>query len=110
MTYLIAARALLARIPREAWIALAVLIVMFSGWLWFKDAISDAREAGAQVQREESLTTTIERTEQANETREVIQSQVRDGAGSDLYAQCVRTARTPANCERFLPSREAADR
>ena len=82
-------------------------------WLWI-DAREKAddkanQEIGAAVQREGDLRTTLERTEQGNEAREEIWQA--GPAGDRLrYDQCVRTARTPANCQRFLPGGETPQR
>lgn len=65
-----------------------------------------AMEAGATGQREGDLRATLERTDDANKARDEVRGDV-DGA---RYAQCLRTARTPANCERFLPGIEADQR
>lgn len=114
MTWFFAARAFLGRIPTWAYVASGAVLALFLAWAWHNSQVSDAastgRQEGAQAQRESDLIETIERTEQANETREVIQGEVRAGGGDALYAQCLRTARTPANCQRFLPSRETPDR
>ena len=91
---------------RWAWL-LIVAAAIGAAWLWL-DAREEAddkanQEIGATVQREGDLRETIERTEKANEARDDIASD-RDNA---RYNQCLRTARTPANCERLLPQREA---
>jgi hypothetical protein len=100
--------------PWQAWAALGGVLALLAAWAWHNGQVSEAAtegaEKGAQAQRETDLVETIQRTEQANETREVIRSEVRAGAGGALHAQCLRTARSPANCERFLPSGEASNR
>lgn len=51
---------------------------------------------------------TITRIMEANNARNDIKEGVRNPAGNPVaYDQCLRTARTPANCERFLPSSPA---
>ncbi|WP_292960575.1 hypothetical protein [Novosphingobium sp. UBA1939] len=57
------------------------------------------QEAGAAIQRADDLHETIQRTEKANAARNAI----RDPASDARYGQCLRSARTPANCKRFLP-------
>lgn len=57
------------------------------------------RQAGAAQQREADLFETLNRTEQGNDAR----LQVRDPRSRARYDQCLRSARTPENCQRFLP-------
>jgi hypothetical protein len=100
----------LKSLPWQLYAALGAALALLAAWAWHNsqvaDAASDGAERGAQQQREADLTETIDRTEQANETRQVIQGEVRAGNGRVLYDQCLRTARTPANCQRFLPRGE----
>ena len=114
LTYLAIARAFLRRIPWPVYAALGAILAALAAWAWHNSQVTEAategRKAGATEQRETQLNTTIERAETANETREEIKSEVRAGNGDALYRQCLRTARTPANCERFLPSSETPDR
>jgi type III secretory pathway component EscV len=101
-------------LPLWVYVCIAKLLALGAVVLWHRREVSDAEEAGktsgAAAEREEQLVEIINRTETANETREDIQREVRDGTGRDLYNQCLRTARTTTNCERFLPSGEEADR
>jgi len=100
--------------------ALAILTVILGvaallGALWFwidaREEADDQRnqEIGATVQREGDLRETIARTEKANEAREEIR-QVGPTGNRLRYDQCLRTARTPTNCERFLPRGETPER
>lgn len=78
-------------------------------WLWF-DAREKAddranQEIGGAVQREADLQATVKNVEKANEAADLVR---RDPARA--YAECLRTARTPANCQRFLPHSEAPNR
>lgn len=114
LTFFASALGIAKRVPAWVWVALGAVLALLALWAWHNSQVSEAAseglEKGAQQQRETDLIETIQRTETANETREVIQSEVRAGAGGHLYDQCVRTARTPANCQRFLPRGEAPDR
>jgi hypothetical protein len=97
-------------LPRWAWAVMAAALILAGGLLWAKlaeDADDKANvEIGRTVEREKALTETLERTETANEAREEIGRH--DAAGDRLrYDQCLRTARTPANCQRFLPGGQA---
>ena len=65
--------------------------------------IETSKEAGAAEQREGDLREALNRTEEANHAR----NEVRRPGSNAGYDQCLRTARTPANCERFLPQRPA---
>lgn len=78
-------------------------------WLWFdaREKADDTRNQGigAAIERETGLQDTIKNVEKANEATELIR---RDPARA--YAECLRTARTPALCQRFLPHSEAPNR
>jgi hypothetical protein len=92
-------------LPRYLWAVLAVgALVALVLWLRASENADDKanQEVGAAVQREGDLQRTLERVETGNATREEIIREVDRGNGDVLYAQCLRTARTPANCERFL--------
>jgi cytoskeletal protein RodZ len=103
-----AVKAFAKSIPWQVWLAIGVVLALLAAWAWHNSQVSEAategRKEGATAQRETDLIETIDRTEQSNETRHVIEGEVRSGAGSNLYDQCLRTARTPANCQRFMPS------
>ena len=58
-----------------------------------------ARDAGVQTERAATTGKVIENVQTANDTR----AAVRDERSRAAYDECVRSARTPANCERFLP-------
>lgn len=89
----------------------AVLVIAL---LWFVVRSHDEkqREAGASAQRESDLRETIDRTEKGNAARVEIQDAFKrgDGRSSAVYDQCLRTARTPENCKRFLPEQQAPER
>ena len=69
---------------------------------WFNDTVDDARsdgvKAGVTAERVEAQGKVIENVQTANETR----AAVRDQRSRAAYDECVRSARNPANCERFL--------
>lgn len=96
-------------LARWAWLLIALAALV--GAVWWLNAAEEAddranQEIGARKQREGDLRETIERTEQGNEAREQMREAIRTGDPA-AYDQCVRTARTPANCVRFLPERSA---
>jgi hypothetical protein len=100
-------------LSRGLWVAIvAGLIALAVLWFIALEKADDRanQEIGATVQREGDLRETIERTEQGNEAREEIKRDVDRGGGAVLYEQCLRTARTPANCGRFLPERQTDQR
>lgn len=79
-----------------------LVVAALALWLWIgrADEADDRNNQaiGATVQREADMTQTIERVEKANAAREdTIVGSV------EFYYQCLRTARTPDNCQRFLP-------
>lgn len=90
------------------WQVLAVLAAAtaLALWLGAAERADDRanRQIGAAGQRAQDLQVTLERTEEADAAR----NEVRDPGGDARHKQCMRTARTPANCQRFLP-RGAAD-
>lgn len=89
-----------------AWAAVVVLAIALAAlWLWQHD--EKQRERGAQVQRETDLRETINRTEQGNAARNEIHEALNrdDGRSAAVYDQCMRTARTPANCQRYNVSK-----
>jgi type VI protein secretion system component VasF len=104
--WLIAARLFLKRLPWQVWAALGALVLIITLWGWHRSSVnsaaSDGIQQGRQEQREETLETIIKRTEQANDARQEIEREIRIGNGDNLYRNCLRTARTPAHCERFL--------
>lgn len=92
--------------PRWLWLVIAFVLLLVAAAIWWtrsEEADDKAnQEIGATVQREDDLRETLERTETGNEAREAIEQ---SGPAGDQrrYDQCVRSARTPANCQRFLP-------
>lgn len=88
-------------LPRVIWGIMILTAVV--GALMYAGAIkraSDKRnqDIGATAEREKSSSVVIENAEKANAARDEIRS---NNSGA-RYDQCLRTARTPANCERFL--------
>lgn len=86
---------------RWAWVAVAIAVLgaavgIYTASQRHRDATN--REIGAAVESNKNLTETVKKVEKANEIRETVQPGDRR-----FYDECLRTARTPANCERFLP-------
>lgn len=99
-------------IPRWLWI-IAFLALLYAALVIAEGADDKNNQTiGATVEREAQTREVLERTETGNAAREEVREAIaRDGGRSDIvYDQCVRTARTPANCERFLPERPADQR
>jgi FtsZ-interacting cell division protein ZipA len=97
-------------LPRWLWVVLGVVAIValwIIVWTRMENADDERnQEIGATVEREKSLEKTVERVKEANDVREEINRN--DDAGAELrYRQCLRSARTPTNCERFLPQRPA---
>lgn len=93
------------------WIILA-FAALAALYLWFRaeEKADDKanQEIGRTIERETNLTETIKRTEQGNEAREEIKRDLDTGGRSAaVHDQCLRTARTASNCERYLPHNEA---
>jgi hypothetical protein len=87
-------------------IAVAALAFMALVLAFIDRAFDEAEEKGATVERAERAEQTIQNVETANEAREEI-DRPDDAGGRVRFCQCLRTARTPANCERLLRGREA---
>lgn len=84
-------------------IALAALVGV-AIWLGARETADDKanQNIGAAIQREGDQAETIKRTEQGNAAREEIRAPG-DAGDRARYDQCLWSARTPANCVRFLP-------
>lgn len=89
-----------------AWVLPVVGGVLLLGGLWaFLGARENAddrrnQEVGAEMQRASDMASTIDRVEEGNKAREEITA---PGPAGDRarYDQCLRSARTPANCARY---------
>lgn len=92
-------------LPRGLWVLIGIAALAVLSTIWFADKMDESRETGAAIERANGMAETLDRVEQGQETRDAIEREAADGSGSMLYDQCVRSARTPANCERFLPRR-----
>jgi hypothetical protein len=57
------------------------------------------QQFGAANQHADDLQVTLDRTEDAHAPRTAI----RNPGDPARYEQCLRTARTPTNCQRFMP-------
>lgn len=81
---------------------LVALLIGAAVW-WFNDTVDDAHDDGVKqgvtAERVEAQGKVIENVQAANETR----AAVRDDRSRAAYDECVRSARNPANCERFVP-------
>jgi len=88
-----------------AWGIVALIAAAIIGGVvwWFTDTVDDARsdgvKAGVTAERVEAQGKALENVQTANETR----AAVRDQRSRAAYDECLRSARNPANCERFLP-------
>lgn len=82
---------------------LVVALLISAAVWWFNDTVDDARDEGVKqgvtTERVEAQGKVIENVQAANETR----AAVRDDRSRAAYDECVRSARNPANCERFVP-------
>lgn len=101
--------------PRFYLIAGGVLLVIVAIVMYSCAERADDRsnqQIGATVERERATTEVLQRTEKANEVREQTTRDLRsdDGRSDVAYRQCLRSARTPANCERLLPGGQADQR
>jgi hypothetical protein len=88
-----------------------VLVAAVVAYFTFADKKAQRQEGnlvdkGVLQERSETQGEVINRTKEATDVREEISRN--DDAGLRLrYEQCMRSARTPANCQRLLPQRPA---
>ena len=83
-----------------AFVGLAMAGIAIATAFHVVDTLTEtAEQKGAVVERAETQADIIKNVEKANEAR----TDVRDPRSRAAYDQCVRSARNPANCERFLP-------
>lgn len=92
-------------LARGWWLLIALAALASLIW-WFSAAEKADDRANQQIGRSEAVIESqgkaLESVETANEAREEIEQ--RGPAGDRVrYEQCLRSARTPGNCERFLP-------
>lgn len=89
----------------------AVVAIINHGVSSSIETISSVSSAqGAAVEQTKGLEKVLQRTEEGNAVRGVIEDQAARGGGSELYDQCMRSNRGAAEiCQRFLPERPAAD-
>ena len=80
-------------------------------WLSAREEADDRanQTIGVQQERGEVAQAAIETVRKANDARDEI-SQAGPAGDTVRYEQCLRTARTPSNCQRFLPERTADQR
>lgn len=96
-------------LAKGLWVAIAVaLVILAVVWLRADENADDKanQDLGVAKERSETQAETILTVEKANEAREEIN---RLGPVGDVtrYNQCLRTARTSANCARWLPHLQA---
>lgn len=83
-----------------ALVGVGLLVIGIATAFHLVDALTEtAEQKGAVVERAATQGKVIENVEKANEAR----TDVRDPHSRAAYDQCVRSARNPANCQRFLP-------
>lgn len=87
-------------LPRWLWGALA-LVGLSLAHMWLVHGVTkDAKEDGRTIEREATQTIVLDNVSKANEARE----DFRSGGDPARYAECLRSARNPENCQRFLPN------
>ena len=87
-------------------IAVAALTAVALALAFVDRAFDETEEAAVAVEQAKQLEQVIQSVETANEARSKIE-QPDDAGGRVRFCQCLRTARTPASCERLLRGREA---
>ncbi len=77
----------------------AVLLALIAFAIWLSGVKHDAKQEGVIQERTGALVETVNQMEKASETRR----KIADPLSSARYDECLRSARTPENCKRFLP-------
>lgn len=98
--------ALWAQVPKWGkYVAVAVILLGSALLVLTKieNIRSDGVATGVNQEQSKNIAVTLERVELSREVTDEIRKEADTGNGSLLYAQCLRSARTPANCKRFLP-------
>ncbi|ALC11200.1 hypothetical protein [Sphingopyxis sp. 113P3] len=95
-----------AKLASWAFVLLIVAAVIGGAIWWFTDTVDDAHDAGVKAgvtaERIETQGKVIENVKAANDARDA----VNDPRSCAMYVECVRSARTPTNCVRYLPDHE----
>ena len=97
-------------ITRGLWLLIAVFgAIMLALLISSREEADDRRnrEVGRTIEREEATRSVLRNVEEGNAVRTTIERQIDRGTGGELYAVCMRSARAPENCVRFLPQRPA---
>lgn len=97
----------------KVYAAIAALLLV-GGTVWYcssqvEERVEQAEITGEVKEQKRQLEETIKNVETAEEAREDI-SEVGPTGDRTRYNQCLRTARTPSNCERFLPDVQETNR
>ncbi|QIG80004.1 hypothetical protein [Stakelama tenebrarum] len=91
-------------LARGAWIAIVAALIAAAVLIaaaWFDSALDRAADAGATEAARAGGQKTLEQLGKANDAEDDLR---RGGERSaERYAECMRWARTPANCERYRP-------
>lgn len=83
---------------------LVVLVLASTLLVKSVDKVSDkGREMGATAERAVIQETVINNVEKSRDASILIEQQTARGTGLELHAQCLRSAKAPENCKRFLP-------
>ena len=83
-----------------AFVALGLIGIAIATAFHVVDTLTEtATQKGAVTERAEAQGKVIDNVQSANEAR----AAVRDDRSRAAYDECLRSARNPANCERFLP-------
>ena len=83
-------------------VGVAALVLLIAIPAFIDRAFDEAEEKGKIEGENEELRKTIEQKKEADDARDQI-TQPGPTGDRKRYDQCLRTARTPENCERFLP-------
>lgn len=93
----------LAKLSAWAIVLIAAALLIGAAVWWFTDTVDGARKdgvkQGATTERVEAQGKVIENVQAANETR----AAVRNEHSRAAYDECLRSARNPTNCQRFMP-------
>lgn len=102
----------LKSIPTKVWLGIAAVLLVGASVAYCQNQVEDrveqAEELGEEKERSKQLEATVENVEKANDARKTIND---PGAIGEFarYHQCLRSDRTPENCERFMPDVQPVD-
>lgn len=99
--------ALMPRWAKDGLVILLVTAAIAAAGYGFMKAVANfwesGRDAGVTAERAKSQEIIIQNVEKAHAISNQVEQEAAAGRGVELHRQCLRSARTPENCQRYLP-------